>query len=183
MQEQKSDKYQSLAERYTKALLSIAKDHNAVETIASDLNNLIKVFEENQDISDFFTSAIIKITDKKEILEKSFKNKINDDLYKFLNVLADKNRLFILPEVNYLYNRHVAQENNILEVEVQTVIELDGNMKNLLKTKLEAKTNKVIKLKNIINKDIIGGVVLLYDGKVIDGSIKTQLKELQMQLV
>ena len=49
--------------------------------------------------------------------------------------------------------------------------------------KLQAMTGKTIELKHKINKDIIGGVILSYDGKVIDGSIKTQLKKLQMQLI
>ena len=44
-------------------------------------------------------------------------------------------------------------------------------------------TGKTVELQYEINKDIIGGLMISYDGKVIDGSVKTQLKKLQMQLI
>ena len=179
----KLEKYKTLAERYTKALLNIAKEKNITDKISTDLNEVTKVFNENEDINMFFTSPIVKKEDKKDILEKAFKEKIDENLYRFLNVLTNKNRIFILPEINCLYNKHILEENNILEVEAQTVISLDDNMKNLLIQKLEKITNKKIQLTNTINKEIIGGVVLIFNGNVIDGSIKTQLKELQKQLV
>ncbi|MCQ2957531.1 MAG: ATP synthase F1 subunit delta [Candidatus Gastranaerophilales bacterium] len=173
----------TLAQRYTKALLQTAKENNSVEKIGNDLKEIINSFTTNPDIADFFTSPVIKKEDKKEILEKSFKDKIDEKLYNFLNVLADKNRMFLLPDVEYLYNQMLKTEANIIEVEVQSVIELDDDMNNQLKTKLQNMTGKTIELKHKINKDIIGGVILSYDGKVIDGSIKTQLKKLQMQLI
>ena len=48
---------------------------------------------------------------------------------------------------------------------------------------IEKMTGKKVELKYEINKDIIGGLMISYDGKVIDGSVKTQLKKLQMQLI
>ena len=183
MEKMKIEKYITLAERYTKALLSTAKEQNTVDKIGEDLKNIVNAFSANDDISGFFVNPIIKIQDKKDVLEKSFKNKIDDKLYNFLNVLIDKKRMYILPNIEALYTKKLEEEKNILEVEVQSVIELDDDMKNKLIEKLAKMTNKTIVLKPVINKEIIGGLVLSFGGKIIDGSVKTQLKSLQKQLI
>ena len=177
------EKYVTLSERYTKALLASAKDDNAVEKIGEDLKTVVETFANNEDIGGFFVNPIIKTQDKKDVLEKAFKDKINDKLYNFLNVLIDKKRIFILPNIETLYTKKLEEEKTILEVEVQSVIELDDDMKNKLIEKLSQLTNKTIVLNPVINKDIIGGLLLSFNGKIIDGSVKTQLKNLQKQLI
>ena len=177
------EKYKTLAERYTKALLKIAQENNTIEQTGKELKEITELFAKNPDIEGFFTSPIVKKEDKKEILEKSFKGKIDEKFYNFLNVLTDKNRIFILPNIENIYHEKLTKAENILEVEAQSVIKLDKNMQNALIDKLTKITGKKISLTNTINKDIIGGLVLKFDGKVIDGSVKTQLKRLQKQLI
>jgi len=183
MSEQCFEKNIILAERYTKALLQTAKDNNIVSDIASELDEILNCFNTNSDIEAFFENPIIKIDDKKEVLSQAFKVATNEKLFNFLNVLVDKNRMFLFREIVSLYHKTLAKEANILEVEVQSVIELDADMNKQLVEKLEKITGKKIELIHKINKDIIGGLMLSYNGKVIDGSVKTQLKKLQMQLI
>lgn len=183
MTQQNFEKYKILAERYTKALLNIARENDIVEKIGNELKEVRDIFVQNSDIENFFSSPIVKKEDKKDILEKSFKNKLDSKFYNFLNVLVDKNRMYILPNIENIYRQTLEKEANIVEVEVQSVIELDTDMKFALSEKLKKITGKKIELKNILNKELIGGVVLSFDGKVIDGSIKTQLKRFQKQLI
>ena len=116
-------------------------------------------------------------------MQKSFEGKVDEKIYNFLNLLVDKNRMFLLPNIKYLFNEKISEKQNILNVEAQTVIELNDDMRNLLIKKLEKITNKNVKITNKINKDIIGGVILSFDGNVIDGSVQTQLKRLQKLLI
>jgi len=177
------EKYKSLANRYTKALMSIAQENNTTEKISNDLKEVVELFEKNSDIEGFFVSPIVKKEDKKDILEKSFKGKIDENFYNFLSVLVDKNRMYILPAVENIFREKISKMANILEVEAQSVIPLDENMQNILKEKMEKITQKKVILKNKINKEILGGLVLSFDGKVIDGSVKAQLAGLQKQLI
>lgn len=183
MEKENFEKYQALAERYTKALFDSAKENNNIEQIENELKEISNTFVQNPDIENFFINPTIKIEDKKEILEKSFKNKINELLFNFLNLLIDKNRMYILQNVVNSYHQKIMKTQNILEVKATSVIELDEDIKKILIEKLEKITNKKIQLKTIIDKKIIGGLILSFDDKVIDGSIKTQLKRLQKQLI
>ena len=104
-------------------------------------------------------------------------------IYNFLNLLIDKNRIFLLGNIKSLFEQKVSEKKNILNVEAQTVIALDEDMKKQLSEKLEKITGKNINIINVINKSIIGGVILRFESKVIDGSVQTQLKRIQKQLI
>ena len=177
------DKDTSVATRYAKALLSIASEKNMVEKIRDDFGAISDLVTQNKNIYAFFTSPVVSISDKKEIIELSFKSKLEDFLYVFLNMLIDKNRFYIIPTINKIIRERARELANILEVETVTSIILDDNMKKSLTEKLNKILNKKIELKNTISNDIIGGFVLKYKDKIIDGSIKTKLEKIEKQLI
>ncbi|MCR4880614.1 MAG: ATP synthase F1 subunit delta [bacterium] len=177
------EKYKTLAERYTKALWKIAEENNEIEKMGEELKTISDTISQNPDIIGFFVNPTIKIEDKKDVLENSFENRVDKELYNFLNVLVDKGRMFLLSDIQTLYFQKIAEKQNILDVEVQSVIELDDTMKNLLSEKLKKITGMNINIINTLDADIIGGVVLRFGGNVIDGSVRTQLKRMQKQLI
>ncbi len=183
MMQMNLEKYKTLAERYTKALRAIAEEKNKVEKFSSELGEIVNTMLKNPDIKSFFVSPVIKAEDKKDVLQKSFENKTDDDIYNFLNILIDKNRMFLLESIEKLFKEKLSQKQNMLDVTAQTVIALNEDMKARLADKLSQITGKNINVINIIDKSIIGGVILKFDGTVIDGSVQTQLKRLQKQLI
>ena len=183
MKQMNLEKYKILAERYTKALWQIAEERNEVEKFDKELSSVCELLSQNQDIETFFVNPVIKKGDKKEILQKSFAGKIDDEIYNFLNLLVDKGRMFLLSDVQKLFEQKIAEKRNILNVEVQTVIALDEDMKEKLTGKLQKITGKNINIINNIEPSIIGGVILRFGGNVIDGSVQTQLKRIQKQLI
>lgn len=177
------DKDTTVAVRYANALMTIAVEKNMVEKIRDDFGAISDLVTQNKNIYDFFTSPIITVSDKKEIIELSFKSKVEMFLYVFLNMLIDKNRFYLVPVINKLIKEKAKELANILEVETVTSITLDDDMKKTLTEKLNKLLNKKIELKNTISDDIIGGVVLKYKDKVIDGSIKNKLEKIEKQLI
>ena len=70
-------------------------------------------------------------------------------------------------------------------VEAQAVTSVPANEETLEMIKEHiSKTNKAehVELENRTDKDIWGGVVLRYKDKVIDGSLRTQVKQLKKKL-
>ena len=54
MTQQNFEKYKILAERYTKALLNIARENDIVEKIGNELKEVRDIFVQNSDIENFF---------------------------------------------------------------------------------------------------------------------------------
>lgn len=177
------DKHKIIAQRYAKALIGIAKDKNLWNQIFDDLAKVSEVFEQNSDILKFFLNPVIKMQDKKEVLEKSFKNKVSEVVYDFLNVLLDKNRLYILESVKNIFEEQINQNNNIVDVLAISAFDMNFDLKEALREKLEAKLNKKVELKTQLDPEIIGGVIVKYGDNVIDGSVRTKLELMKKQLV
>ena len=83
------DKDTTVAVRYANALMTIAVEKNMVEKIRDDFGAISDLVTQNKNIYDFFTSPVITLSDKKEIIELSFKSKVEMFLYVFLNMLID----------------------------------------------------------------------------------------------
>ena len=73
-------------------------------------------------------------------------------------------------------------QKGIIDVEVKSVIELDEEIKNRLKEKLEQKFSKMVNLNYVIAPEIIGGLVIGYNGKIIDLSVNTKFESLKKEL-
>jgi len=65
---------------------------------------------------------------------------------------------------------------NIAEMTVTTAIRLDDEAKEKLIAKLSEKSGKKVKIREKIDADLIGGIVVRYGNKVMDNSVKTKLK-------
>ena len=74
------------------------------------------------------------------------------------------------------------QENGQAIVTVEVMKSLDENQRNLIISSLTKKLNKQIILKEIINTNLIGGIIIKYEGKVIDGSLITKQQSLKEYL-
>ncbi len=89
------EKYKTLAERYTKALWKISEEKNEIEKFGKELSEVTDIISQNPDIEGFFVNPVIKNEDKKEILKEAFEGKIDAEIYNFLCLLLDKNRIFL----------------------------------------------------------------------------------------
>jgi len=131
----------------------------------------------------------MKITPKQyaQALHESIKDKDKSQVEKiiknFVGVLIENNGINkkdkIIEEFNKLWNK----ENNIVEVLVVSAKKISEEINSLLNNyiaKLTASKNVI--LNNKIDKDILSGVVLKYEDKILDGSFKNQLNGLKKQM-
>lgn len=69
-----------------------------------------------------------------------------------------------------------------VSIEVISVIELDKEILNEIKENVDKKTGLDVRIKNILDKNIIGGIVIKIGDRVIDLSIKDKLEDLKNKL-
>jgi len=65
---------------------------------------------------------------------------------------------------------------------VQTVIKLESKEKAAIRQKLESILDRPIKVKNEINKKILGGMLIRIGDQIIDTSLRSRLKALKQKL-
>ena len=72
--------------------------------------------------------------------------------------------------------------SGIERAEAVTAVPLTDAQKNAISQKLAEMTGKKIILKNTVNPEILGGVMLRYSGVQLDGSVKSRLESFSQSL-
>ncbi len=112
--------------------------------------------------------------------EKQIRNIIDNFARVLVNNQDTTKKSKIIEKFNDIWN----QENNITEARVITSVNVDKGILEALNSYISQKTqaNKV-KIENQLNKDMLGGVIIRYEDKIIDASLKSRVKELKNKLI
>ena len=171
------------SERYAKSLLILSIDNNIVEEINSDIDLMIKFFNDSREVINLYSSPIIPISHKIEITNKIFKENLNKHtLNLLLNLIYRKrdNLMFaILLKYKELYNKHM----NIEESVISTTFNLDKKTLSIVKDFAKKVTGKDIYLENTIDKNLLGGFNLKIGDKMMDCSVSSKINELRKKLI
>lgn len=167
-----------VAKRYSEAFFSLALDKNKVGEYKEDLKLVLDTFKGVDSIDLFFASEKITKQEKKDLIEKSFNEKISVDAKNLLKLLVDKGRMGYITEIAEDYF-HLANENlNICEGLIESVRPIDETRIKELETLL-AKNGQTVVLKQKINKSLISGFRITLNNEVIDGSMKSKIDQMQ----
>ncbi|GAB4117533.1 MAG: F0F1 ATP synthase subunit delta [Sideroxydans sp.] len=96
----------------------------------------------------------------------------------FVRILADNQRLLLLPEISALFEAFKAEAEKSVNVVVDSAFELNAAQQDKIASSLKKRLAREIKLTCNVKKDLLGGVVIRAGDKVIDGSALTRLAEM-----
>jgi F-type H+-transporting ATPase subunit delta len=97
----------------------------------------------------------------------------------FLNLLVEKKRADVLPDVADEYQIMVDEEKNVSHGTVVSAVELSKELQAKVQATLEKITGKKVDLTASVDPSIIGGIIAKVGDLELNGSIKTQLASLK----
>lgn len=176
------DKY-TIGRRYAKALFELTAEQNTQEETYNELLALRQVFTDHSDLGDILTDTRLNLLEKKPILD-SLKSQFSPVMQTFLQMVFDYKRMNdILFMVDYFEQMYDAK-NKIILAKVTTAVALSETQTDNLSTKIAKKFDaNQVKIQNIVDPDIIGGVIVNTADQVVDGSIKTRLMQIKTLLL
>ncbi|MBQ6516923.1 ATP synthase F1 subunit delta [bacterium] len=179
-----AEKLSLAAKRYSKALIELSMDGSIDNTmILNQLYFVQEVLNSSKELRDVLNMPQISTDIKKEILNKVYEPHIDKVVLNFLNVLLEQNRFKEFDEILASYKEELDKFKNINNVEVISAVELTDEQKDRLKNKLQEKLNCSIEANWGIDPAIMAGLVIKYDGNVIDMSLRNKLKDLNKNIV
>ncbi|MFA5359540.1 MAG: ATP synthase F1 subunit delta [Patescibacteria group bacterium] len=103
---------------------------------------------------------------------------------KFVELLAKKNQLSRAEKIIAEFIKIWNDKRGIIEAQAVSAKELNKETVKLLKNYIVKLSGaKEVIMSQEVNKDILGGVVIKYGDKVVDGSLKLQLVDLKEKLI
>lgn len=171
-----------IAKKYANALFEAANEADISDKVYNEMIFVVETLKSNQELFSFLNSPLIKVSDKKDAILKLFSPHVDKITSDFLFILIDEGRFNAIDEILNQFSEIYNAENNIVKPVITSAVELEEQQKNNLLLKLENKLNKRIEPEYIINKDIIGGLIVEIGDKTIDCSLKARFDNMQKQL-
>ncbi len=169
-----------LARRYAKALFAVGKEQANYEEYNQALQGLAGLYVSKPEVADALTNPLYPLDIREKVMAGMIKSMGVDKIMgNFLNLLVQKKRVGILPEIAEEFQSMVDDEKNISHGNVISAIELSAELQANVQTTLEKLTGKKVKLTISVDPSIIGGIIAKVGDLVLDGSIKTQLAGLK----
>lgn len=170
-----------VASRYAKSLLKIAIDENILEDLHKDMQLVNDVCNNNPDLVLLLKSPIVRIDKKTTILDEIFGKHISQISSSFISIILTKKREGLLADISDAFIDIYKTHKNITTATVTTAVPLSKEQKSKIIALLGKEGKSDVDLKEVVDADIIGGMVLRIGDKQVDESIKRKLKNLEME--
>jgi len=174
---------QDTARQYSLALLQAADSDEKLKAWGIVLQQLVQIFQGSPDILQFFFSPAIDLSQKQALIQKTLKASLDSQIFLLLNLLIKEKRLNLLPLISKELSQLILEKQNSLEATFILTMPLQKGVKEKLKEKLEKLYKKTLVIKEEINPQLLGGGILLIDGKILDFSVQGKLKKLKNHLL
>lgn len=116
------------------------------------------------------------------MVELAQRTKLSPMVGKLLLLLAERDRLVLLPDLLAAYRDRLLDHLNIVRAEVTTAVPLAADRVSAVERALAHVTGRDVVLETRVNPAIVGGVVARVGSTVYDASITTQLQKIRKTL-
>lgn len=173
------------ATRYARALFDVVlKESGDVEQVGRDLDAFARMVAGNTDLARVLSNPAIPTARKRGVIEQLLARSgtLSPVLSKILLLLADRDRLRILPDLAAGYRERLMQHAQVVRAEVVTATPIPADRVAALKAGLARATGRDVQLESRVDPSLIGGAVTRVGSTVYDGSIATQLRRMKDRL-
>ena len=171
-----------VSSRYAQALFEVGEESDKLDNFNEELKVIVDILKDNKDFYEALRSPLIGKNEKNKLIDNIFSNMFNVEVLNFLHILVDKNRISIIENIYKTFKELVNKKNNIIEAVAITAISLKEETLKQLEDKLSNITKKTVILRNEVNKNILGGVLIRMGNEEIDGTVKARLDKLKDEL-
>ena len=171
----------TVARPYAEAAFRLASGDNALPKWSGMIGSLAQVAEDPR-VRAAIANPAFSDAQAAGVFISILGGKLDGPAENFVRVLAENNRLELLPEIHLQFEVLKNEREGVVEAEVYSAFELTDAQVADLAQRLEKRTGRKVRTKIEVDKSLIGGVKIVIGDKVIDGSARGQLAALENAL-
>ncbi len=173
-----------IARRYARALADYSFARQEQDVVHGELQALAELFRENPLLEQVFANPTIPRAQKERALQTLIeRTRISSTTAAFLHLLLKNYRLHHLEAIAHAFSEEVDRRRGIVTVEVRTARPLQKEERDGLRQQLERMTGKLVRLREVVDERVLGGVQARLDSQVYDGTVSARLEALRRQLL
>jgi F-type H+-transporting ATPase subunit delta len=170
--------------RYARALFDVAHKEADIDRVGRELTDFAQFVSAHEALPKIFSNPAIPAAKKKALVEQLLARagSMTPVVTKLLLMLAERDRLAILPDVAAAYRNRLMEHAKVVRAEIVTAVGLPADRIAALQQGLAQATGRQVHLENRIDPSIIGGAIARVGSTVYDGSVTRQLEKMKEAL-
>lgn len=174
------------ARRYARALFDVVLQQNGdLDRIGRELEEFGALVSGNAGLQAVISNPAVPAQKKRALVDALLAQagSVSDPVSRTLALLADRDRLALVPQIARAYAERVMDHRQIVRADVTTAVPLDADRAKAIADALGAATGRQVMVDAKVDNAILGGVVARVGSIVYDGSVARQLEKMKEQLV
>lgn len=172
----------TVAIRYAKALYGAASQKKLIGAITDDLLNIDEIMVREPSIRDYCLKRHANSVLEMKFINTAFIPYVSRITGEMLKIAVRNRRLAALPYLCEALKKIIEEESGVIEVIVESAREKEKNVQEIIEIKMEKRLEKKIKIKNIVVPELLGGIRILWNNRMIDLSAIGRLKVMRTLL-
>lgn len=171
---------QQAGDVYAKALFGAVERTGAIDETLEELRALVEdVFASQPKLTAFLESPRVDVAEKRSLIDAAFRGKIRKETLNLLRILADNRRIDSIGAVYASFRKLVQDLRREIEVSVVTAEPLTEELREAVRKRLSASLGKQVHLKESVEENLIGGLVVRIGDTVYDASLAGQFQRIR----
>lgn len=170
---------EQLGTTYARALLGAALQEGVADQIVEQLGRLVDQYlDGSPQLRAAFASPRVDAEEKSRVIDRVFADEFHPLIIKFLKVMAHRDRLGYLDSVRQAADQIHDDMMGRVVASVRTAVPLDDALRSQISDRLGQLMGKQVRLRESVDADLIGGMVIRVGDRVYDSSVSNQLDKM-----
>ena len=174
---------ETIARNYAAALYELALTHGDAEGYAAAFRSLTEALESDGRVERFLVTPKVDVGSKQRALREALEGRVPEPFLRFVMVVVAKRRQRLLRAIRLAYESILDEQAGRLHAEVTLAREPDEATREAIAERLSALLGKKVVAHMTVNPMILGGLVVRYGDRRIDGSLRRQLLSLKREMM
>jgi F-type H+-transporting ATPase subunit delta len=171
---------QQAGDVYAKALFGAVERTGGIDETLEELRALVEdVFASQPKLTAFLESPRVDVAEKRSLIDAAFRGKVRKETLNLLRILADNRRIDSIGAVYASFRKLVQNLRREVEVSVVTAEPLTEELREAVRKRLSASLGKQVHLKEWVEENLIGGLVVRIGDTVYDASLAGQFQRIR----
>ena len=172
------------ATRYARALLEVAlKEKADLDRVERELASIVDLFTQHKALAQALLNPVVPVPRKRAAMDALMaRGQLLPMVSKLLSLLAERDRLVLLPDLLQSYRDRLLDHRNIVRAEITTTTPLAADRVKAIEASLARASGRTVTLSAKVDPAIIGGVVTRIGSTIYDGSVTRQLEKMRERL-
>ena len=169
--------------RYAQAVFQIARERGGIDVWLDDARVLSELVEGDQAAVEFLDAPQVPEAKKVETIRQLLGGSVDPLAINLLGLLAARRLTHLMPDILSQFTEMVDRHRGVQWADVTTAVPLDDARLDEIRASIGGIVGGKASLRTYVEPTIIGGVIVRVGDRVIDGSVRARMRNMEREIV